>query len=1271
LIRDTLSNSPSKGNWQRRFPIESSKAQCRAMVFGTSPMANGDMHMSTPSEMGDLWGGTNIFKDTIGRIEGLLSDASKKELDPSKAEMFLLLAQEQQRLGLPDRAEVYFNKSETIVSKLLGITPDLSEKKDVYTAFIHTESLLLGRVQFGVDVSEGKTLLDEAHELLRDEDLTQAHEKIEQADRVIKESKTLLPEPEAYKQMVEIRGWEKDWVPKTDEQTAGEGALAGVGMYNQSDVYEPGSDDETIVLKEGEEVKVISKEQKDLEMASTVSDAILEAQSFLAEAIIGGANVDEAQQALEEAEDLLFSGDYDSALELATKVAAMVKDQLVGQKGSDIEGALSATAESLKVAKESGLNVSEAEDLLQLAESMFEEQDFEAVAQYLDQASSSIDVVQEQHQDMTTSEALASTYGLVEEIEGLGIDMGDAESLLQQAEAMFADKDYDAAEKLIKEAESRAEESRSHFFKEMSSNAIISAKSSIVEAKEAGGNITEAEQILASSREALESNEFERAEELAIKSEEMAKKALELAKDSEEIGAVQKLIETSEDTLSDAKKVGVEEVALAEVTGFIDKAKIALESGDISTATDLAQKASAVAAERKDVHQKGQAESAIQSVKTLVEGVTVFGVDVSEAQDQIKNAEEALEEGDYDSIDSTVINVTKILDSLRAPYRTQLASNAIMSFQYKLSDAKEAGLDIDKAQSFIDEAKSQFDRGKFDEVEEAIKNADNWLSSVTYELNLSLVNKGMMMLDGLVGEVQSLGEDTSEGEKLLGDIRNAIAGNDLEGAKGQIKKAKPFLVEAKNKATEKVIRAAIDSANELIKQTVEAGADTKGAHVLAQKAEKFFASGDFPSAKKFASDAAVVASEARHELLKSLVSDSLSEARAQVRMLHELGANLSAPQKLLLSASSALKNGNYERAETQCKEAQQIMSSLRKPYMEKIVKKKMTEAVAAINDAKKVGANVKMAEKKLIRAQNLLSSGDLDGAEKEAKGTIETAIDFKQRFLKGLIDKDMKAAKQSIDQVLASGGRPAEAESFILSAQRFLGKGNQEQAKRYIMLAKEAAGEAQQHYIKEKTTDAMDYTRSLIGYLKKNIKGIDVKLVGAEKRLAQADQMFQYRRYNDAGKMADQGKAFIEGLKDEKVSQLLFVFESLHTEGILTTARTEIEKIGRAGVDISEALSLAQKARISFEDDSTKEEAKHYLAQAKTIAKEQQLMHQHKVCTEALAAARARILNAKMANKDIKKPQKLFKQAKTAYESREYPKSILFARKAKAAAEKL
>jgi hypothetical protein len=193
----------------------------------------------------------------------------------------------------------------------------------------------------------------------------------------------------------------------------------------------------------------------------------------------------------------------------------------------------------------------------------------------------------------------------------------------------------------------------------------------------------------------------------------------------------------------------------------------------------------------------------------------------------------------------------------------------------------------------------------------------------------------------------------------------------------------------------------------------------------------------------------------------------------------------------------------------------------------------------------------------------------------------------------------------------------------------------------------------------------------MINYIKNNIKDIGTRIKKPEKAIKTAQEEFDNKEYNRAEQLALESKGMVENIKHSKLEQFLFVFKQLQSEEMVTKTKSIISNIKKLGVNLSESENLIKQAEEAFQDEEKYTQGQEFLTEAKILAREQENKYQEKNAGAAISAAESLIITLKQKKVNIETPSKFLNQAKTAFEIKEFKKSILFASKAKMTAKKL
>jgi hypothetical protein len=317
---------------------------------------------------------------------------------------------------------------------------------------------------------------------------------------------------------------------------------------------------------------------------------------------------------------------------------------------------------------------------------------------------------------------------------------------------------------------------------------------------------------------AFDSKDYKTALELAMRSEgELEKVGLQ-----QDMAA--KAINTAETKFSEAKDMGV---FSSKAKSLLDTAKQNIKKGDYVKALENAiQSGDELHKVREEF---GTAEETLEQLNNQIDTSTEIGVEISIARKLFTDAESAMKGHDYKTAHE--IAQEGLIEARRLSY-AKLTSK--ISNIYALIDlANKVNLDVSKLGSFIAEAKTFMETGKFKVSNEKIELCLNDVNEKLQTHILDFITNS----ETSITHAKEVGVDVTESEKFILDSRNAMEAGKYEDALNLAKKSMSGIVELKS-GLEREFITIMNSADSLISSAKKFGINVKEAENLFSQARE-------------------------------------------------------------------------------------------------------------------------------------------------------------------------------------------------------------------------------------------------------------------------------------------------------------------------------------------------------------------------------------------------------------------------------------------------
>ncbi len=168
----------------------------------------------------------------------------------------------------------------------------------------------------------------------------------------------------------------------------------------------------------------------------------------------------------------------------------------------------------MSLARELGLADSEFQTLLNKAEDAFESGHFDIIEEYKEEFEEKLEEAKVKHKTEFVGLRLSKALELVEKFKSMGINMDQAQELLDLAQKAFKAKEFEKAESSVNEVEKLAKEQKK---RHTTTFDLESLKEVLSEAQEIGVESAEARELIAQAEQLIAESNFQTASELIEK----------------------------------------------------------------------------------------------------------------------------------------------------------------------------------------------------------------------------------------------------------------------------------------------------------------------------------------------------------------------------------------------------------------------------------------------------------------------------------------------------------------------------------------------------------------------------------------------------------------------------------------------------------------------------------------------------------------------------------------------------------------------------------
>lgn len=932
-----------------------------------------------------------------------------------------------------------------------------------------------------------------------------------------------------------------------------------------------------------------SQFQKVLKTISASRSKFLKAKKF-------GADLDEAIEFLNKAREELKEGDYRGALDMAKKGDAVV-DEIIAEF-AELDDLIESVVEDMGAAKELGVDISEAQGLIEQAKEAIDDKDPDTAIELARKAKETL----ESAQYSFATEKIEMAELVITAGDQLGAYLDEPNEMMRNAIQAVKDSDFKSALEGANNAITRAEE----IIKIHVQNTIASAELALGEAE--GVDEDAINKLIDMAKRSFEMNAYDEAYVHADKALSMMETA--------QSAKARKAMEIMHESVRQAREMGCDVNALEE---NVNSCNEAIRNRDFSTALEVADKANKEAISL----QFSMAEKEFGAAKLSVIEAKKLGIDITEMRDDLKMAKVAFDKKKFNitfkKSEEAKKKARQIIEKHQGAYDSMTQSAALVA------EAKKSQLDVAGVMEMLLEAKKAFEAADYDKAKTL---ADNARQETDKLMAVHTSSEKVQKAKEYIPILESMDIDVSEVNKLIDDTNAAISKNDFESAVTLAEKTEHDILEILNSSITNVI----SGAESVIMDAKDVGIDITSPSEKLEKAKQHLHDSKFKEAIEYAGSAKGEVEQIRE--LSQKAAHALKTLQDSLKDVEGLYANLDDARAIQNQAMDALRSHDYEKAidlAAKCLEAAN-------KEVEAHVRTTIDDFSKAIEKAKADGAAVSSAEKLIKDARTAFD-------KKDFKTAVELAMRSEGELEKVSLQQDM-----ATKAIKTAEGKLADAEAqgvFSRKAKSLLDMANQDiKSGDYVKALEHAIQSGDElHKVKEEFTaasESMDVLRSQL----------DVAVeIGAEVSIAK-------KLFNDA-ESAMKGYDYItaQEIAKEGLAEVRRISYS-YLNNKISTAYKLIDLANKLNLGVSGLSSVLAEAK-TFMDTGKFKVSNEKIGLCTNDLDEKLTAHVHDFISNVETA----MTHAKEVGAAVSESEKLIKEAREKLEAKKYIEAMDLARK--------
>ncbi len=337
---------------------------------------------------------------------------------------------------------------------------------------------------------------------------------------------------------------------------------------------------------------------------------------------------------------------------------------------------------------------------------------------------------------------ITATLEMMRDAQSVGADVSQAQDLLHKAKQLLEDQDYESAWRCVEEAAENASKSKARLRGQIE-NALISAQTAVDEARDLGLEVEKAESLLENAEEAVDDLDVDEVNSIVDKVNEVLKVArtrnLELAV-SDELDKARGVLERLRQ-----KGIPVDE---AEV--LAREATEARLKEDFESAERYLQMFKETVRSAEKTVELDAVSSRLTEFRFITQNAKELGLDVSEIEKRLQEAEEAREKGRQEAFEESLKEVGELLEDVRGLLKASEIDQYLDSVRGMVERAKSLGIEVNEAEGILSDA-AQLDSDDVEKLRNLIGNAEQSASGMiadyvrtrSPDIKLRLPEKGL------------------------------------------------------------------------------------------------------------------------------------------------------------------------------------------------------------------------------------------------------------------------------------------------------------------------------------------------------------------------------------------------------------------------------------------------------------------------------------------------------------------------------------------------
>ncbi|MFW3146786.1 MAG: hypothetical protein ACMUIE_08250 [Thermoplasmatota archaeon] len=768
-------------------------------------------------------------------------------------------------------------------------------------------------------------------------------------------------------------------------------------------------------------------------LVKSAEEEIDSAEFLFEEAIRSGVGIDNKKAELKRAKELLNKGEVMEASRLAKQLENDIRTTWMDTRKTRLRDDLDQLKDVLTESDKLGLDISEISTMVEEAESLFDEDRFDEVGEFVNKAKETMDSERNQYYSEGAMDSIKKLKAEIGSLDEMGINTLEAETMLIEAERLFMNEEYEAAYSITLDIKEQINDSREIYFKDQIPREMDDVQKRVGRLEVMGLDTDAAREYLAKASALRRDGDLRG-------TMDSLKKAREV---SEEIfkGHISLTIP---ETLVDVKKqvttAEVDGLELDDINEMLFDAESLFKNEEYDQAMSTIEKAQDQFNTRKEDFFKSRYETNLGSVESILETAQGMDTEVDLSKSNINMARDAFERGDYESSHKLMQKILKFLEQSMGDKETNKRREVVQTYYDEVRTlllvAEGENIDIVEEKKLFTMAGDLMTKNEFDQAEHVLEGIKVSLSEKRMDMKKELIESTIQTSEILLQNMRDMGMDTSHETKLIRELKEALRRNDLDMCeeinrnltRALQKNQGPVLVQKVQRGLAELRARVIDAHSH--------GIPVAAAQSMMSEANELFELGDIESCQGKIDQANEELIDRAREHYQVEFDRNLEEVQKLISELSEMGIPSEDEEGLILSARALYDEGEFEQA-TQLLEVAQVGANAKLDSFQSATAESYVAQIRNyLNDLASGGLDTEDLERIYQEAMDLHMAGENKGAVAKFSSILElgeelrvmSQVDkYRERYVKldrtyqDLKSVGMKSSKKLAKELTAVG----------------------------------------------------------------------------------------------------------------------------------------------------------------------------------------------------------------------------------------------------------